>query len=176
MIFFLVSLIFLKRSLFFSILLFSSISLHCSFKKAFLYLLAILWNSAFRWVHLYFSPVTFPSFLFSAIYKASLDNRFAFLHFCWGLFCSPPSVQCYKPLVHSSSDTLPELAPWIYLSFPLCHGKGLDLGHTWIAPGFPYFLQFKSEYCNKEIMIWATASGLVFADSRELLYLWLQRT
>ena len=42
----LVSLIFLKRSLVFSILLFSSISLHWSLMKALLSLLAILWNSA----------------------------------------------------------------------------------------------------------------------------------
>ena len=41
----LVSLIFLKRSLDFPILLFSSISLHWSLRKAFLSLLAILWNS-----------------------------------------------------------------------------------------------------------------------------------
>ena len=46
----LVSLVFLKRSLVFPILLFSSISLHWSLRKAFLSLLAILWNSAFRWV------------------------------------------------------------------------------------------------------------------------------
>jgi len=44
----LVSLIFLKRSLVFPILLFSSISLHWSLRKAFLSLLAILWNSAFK--------------------------------------------------------------------------------------------------------------------------------
>ena len=41
----LVSLIFLKRSLVFPILLFSSISLHWSLRKAFLCLLAILWNN-----------------------------------------------------------------------------------------------------------------------------------
>ena len=40
----LVSLILLKRSLVFPILLFSSISLHWSLRKAFLSLLAILWN------------------------------------------------------------------------------------------------------------------------------------
>ena len=40
----LVSLIFLMRSLVFPILLFSSISLHWSLRKAFLSLLAILWN------------------------------------------------------------------------------------------------------------------------------------
>ena len=42
-----VSLIFLKRSLVFPILLFSSIYLHWSLRKAFLSFLAILWNSAF---------------------------------------------------------------------------------------------------------------------------------
>ena len=44
----LVSLIFLKRSLVFPILLFSSISLHQSLRKVFLSLLAILWNLVFR--------------------------------------------------------------------------------------------------------------------------------
>ena len=43
----LVSPVFLKRSLAFPILLFSSISLHCSVRKAFLSLLALLWNSPF---------------------------------------------------------------------------------------------------------------------------------
>ena len=47
----LVSLIFLKRSLVFPILLFPSISLHWSLRKAFLSLLASLWNSAFKWVY-----------------------------------------------------------------------------------------------------------------------------
>ena len=42
-----VSLIFLKRSPVFPILLFSSISLRCSLRKVFLSLLAILWNSSF---------------------------------------------------------------------------------------------------------------------------------
>ena len=43
-----VSLMFLKRSLVFPFLLFYSISLRWSLRKAFLSLLAILWNSAFR--------------------------------------------------------------------------------------------------------------------------------
>ena len=50
----LVSLIFLKRSLAFPILLFSSISLHWSLRKAFLSFLAILCNSAFKWEYLWF--------------------------------------------------------------------------------------------------------------------------
>ena len=67
----LVSLIFLKRSLVFPILLFSSISLHWSLRKAFLSLLDIHWNSAFKWVYLSFSPLLFTSLLFSVIFKAS---------------------------------------------------------------------------------------------------------
>ena len=55
----LVSLIFLKRSLVFPILLFSSISLHWSLRKAFLSLLAILWDSAFKWVYASFSQCGF---------------------------------------------------------------------------------------------------------------------
>ena len=62
----LVSLIFLKRSLVFPIVLFSSISLHWSLRKAFLSLLCILWNS-FRCLYLSFSPLLFASLLFTDI-------------------------------------------------------------------------------------------------------------
>ena len=58
----LVSLVFLKRSLGFPILLFSSISFHWSLRKAFLSLFAILWISAFRGVYLPF--LLCVSFLF----------------------------------------------------------------------------------------------------------------
>ena len=78
---------FLERSLVFLILLFTSISLHWSLREAFLSLLAILWNSAFRWV--IFSPLPFSSLLFSVICKASPDNHFAFLYF---FFLSPPRI------------------------------------------------------------------------------------
>jgi len=65
---------FLKRSLVFPILLFSSISLHWSLRKAFLSLLAILWNSAFRCLYLSFSPLLFSSLFFTAICKASSES------------------------------------------------------------------------------------------------------
>ena len=48
-------------------------------EKGFLISPCILWNSAFRWVYLSFSP--FPLCLFSAIFKPHLDYHFAFLHF-----------------------------------------------------------------------------------------------
>ena len=103
----LVSLIFLKGSLVFPILLFSSISLHWSLRKAFLSLLAILWNSAFKWVYLPFSPFLFASLLFSAICKASSDNHFAFLHFSFlGMVLITTSCIMSWTSVHSSSGTL----------------------------------------------------------------------
>ena len=77
----LVSVIFLKTSLIFHILFFSSISLQWPLRKAFLSLLAILWNSGLKWVYLSFSPLPFISFLFSSICKPSLDNYFTFLCF-----------------------------------------------------------------------------------------------
>ena len=64
----LVSLIMLKRSLVFPILLFSSISLHW---------LLFFWNSTFKWVYLSFSPFHFASLVFTAICKASPDVHFA---------------------------------------------------------------------------------------------------
>jgi len=80
----LIPLITLKRSLVFPILLFSSVSFHCSLRKAFLSLFTILWNSSFSWVYLSFSPLPFTSLLFSAICKALSDNHFAFLHLFFG--------------------------------------------------------------------------------------------
>ena len=55
----LISPMFLKRSLVFPTLLFSFISLHFSLKKAFLFLPASLWNSAFSLVYLFLSPLPF---------------------------------------------------------------------------------------------------------------------
>ena len=57
----LVSLISLKRSLVFPVLLFSSISLHWSLRKTFLNPLCVLWNSVFKWVYLSFCPFSFSS-------------------------------------------------------------------------------------------------------------------
>ena len=43
--------------------------------EVFLLLPAILWNSAFKWVYLSFSPLPLASLLFSAICKALSDNQ-----------------------------------------------------------------------------------------------------
>ena len=103
----LVSLIFLKRSLVFPILLFSSISLHWSLRKAFLSLLVILWNSAFKWVYLSFSSLPFVYLLLSAICKASSDNHFSFLHFFFlGMVLITAFHKMSWTSIHSSSGTL----------------------------------------------------------------------
>ena len=87
--------IFLKRSLDFPILLLSSISLHWSLRKVFLSLLAILWNSAFKWVYVSFSPLPLTSLQFTATCKVSSDNHLPFcISFPWGWCWSLPSVQC----------------------------------------------------------------------------------
>ena len=129
----LVSLIFLQRSLVFPILLFSSISLHWLLRKAFLSLLAILWNSAFKWVYLSFSLFPFTS-LFSAVCKASSDNHFAFWHFFFlGMVLITASCTMSWTSVHSSSGSLSDLIPWIYLLLPLYNCKKFDLGHAWMV-------------------------------------------
>ena len=130
----LVLLIFLKTSLVFAILLFPSISLHWSLKKAFWSLLDILWNSAFRWIYLSFSPLSFASFLFSANCKSFSDNHFAFLHFFFlGMVLIPVSYTMSWTSIHSSSGTLSiRSSPLIYFSLSLYNHKGYHLGHTWM--------------------------------------------
>ena len=145
----LVSLIFWKRSLVFPILLFSSISLHWSLRKAFLSLLAIIWNSAFKWVYISF-PLPSGSRLFSAICKASSDNHFAFcMSFYWGWSWTLLPVQCHKPpSIVLQALCLSDLIPWIYLSLPLYKCKGFDLGHTCIkgVVVFPTFFNLSPNF------------------------------
>ena len=103
----LVSLVFLKKSLVFPILWFPSISLHWSLRKAFLSLLAFLWDSVFRWVYLSFSPLPFVSLLSTAVYKASSDNCFAFFaFFLLGMVLITASCTKSRTSIHCSSGTL----------------------------------------------------------------------
>ena len=97
------------RFLVFPILLFSSISLHWLLRRAFLSLLAILWNCAFRWVYLSFSPLPFTCLFFSAIYKASSDSCFAFLHF---FFSGMVLITTFCTMLWTSSPNSPALFIW----------------------------------------------------------------
>ena len=109
----LVSLVFLDRSLIFLILLFSSISLHWLLKKAFFSLLPVLWESAFKWVYLSFSPL-----LFTAICKTSSDRHFILLHFFFLLMVLiPVSCTMLWTFIHSSSGTLSIRSSPLHLFF-----------------------------------------------------------
>ena len=108
----LVSLIFLKRPLVFPILLFPSISLHWSLRKAFLSLLAILLISVFKWSYISFSP---SPLLFTNIWKASSDNYFAFLNFFFlGMFLINAPCTMSQTSTHIlQALCLSDLIPWI---------------------------------------------------------------
>jgi len=131
----LVSPIFLKRSLVFSILLLSSISLHCSYKKTFLSLLAILWIPAFSLGYCSLSPLLF-TYLFSAVCKAPSDNHFDFLHFFFlGLVLV--TTYFYEPAsIVLQALCLPDLIPWIYLSPSLYNQVIRFVIPEWLS-GFP---------------------------------------
>ena len=119
----------LLPSIFPSVRVFSKVHL-----RSFL-ILASLWNSAFSWVYLSFSPLLFTSLLSSAICKASPDNHFVFLQFFFfGWLWSLPPTQCCEPLaIVLQILCLPNLIPWIYSSPPVYNHKGFDLDHTWMA-------------------------------------------
>ena len=87
------TLIFLKRSIVFPILLFCSISLHWSPRKAFLALLAILWNSAFPFLHCLL--LLFFSQLFVRPPQTTMLPFY--ISFPWTWFRSLPLVQYYEP-------------------------------------------------------------------------------
>ena len=147
-------------------------------EEGFLISPAIPWNSAFKWVYLSSSPLPL-ALLFSATFKALSDIHFAFLHFFFlGMILITASGTMLRTSVHSSSGTLSDLIPWIYLSLPLYSRKGFDLGHSWMN-GLVVFPTFFNLSLNLTIRSsWSepqSASGLVFVDCIELLHLWLQR-
>ena len=70
--------------------------IECGTLKTSLSLLAILWNPAFRWVCLSFSPLPFATLLFSVTCKASSDKPF-WISFSWGWLWLIAPVQSYEP-------------------------------------------------------------------------------
>ena len=95
----LVSLMFLKRSLVIPILLFSSISMHWSLRKAFLSLLVVLGNSHSNG-NIFPFLLCFSLFFFSQQFARSPQTTI--LPFCisfpWGWSWSLSPLQCHEPL------------------------------------------------------------------------------
>ena len=134
-------------------------SLYWSLKKAFLSLLAVIWNSAFKWIYLSFSPLPFTSLLFTGICKASSYIFFAFLlFFLLGMIWSLPLVQCHK-LPSTVLQVLFQIKSLESICYSQCEilRNLIEAIREWCSD-FPYFLQFKSEFSNKEFIIWATVS------------------
>ena len=110
-----------------SILLFSSISLHCSLRKDFFLLLAAYCTSAF--IYIFTSPLPFTSLLVWLICSASSDSYYFFgMSFSSGQFLSHLWYNVTNIVLQALC--LSDIVPWIYLSLPLYNCKGFDLGHT----------------------------------------------
>ena len=89
------------------------------------------WNSVIRWIYLSFYHLPFTSLLFSAIYKASSDYHFAFMHFFLEMVLIIVSYTMSWTSVHNSSGILSGLTPWIYWLLALYHQKWFDL--DWVV-------------------------------------------
>ena len=129
------SLILLKRSLVFPILLVSSISLHWSLRKLSYFSLLL-----FGTLHSDGCIVPFLLCLsllfFSQIFLR--HHQTTILAFCIsfpsGEFWWLPPVQCYEsPAIVLHTLCPSDLIPWISLSLPLYNHKGFDLSHTRMA-------------------------------------------
>ena len=131
----LVSLIFLKRSLVFPILLFSSVSLHWSLRKVFLFLVAVLWNSHMQVLSLFSNPM-----------KQDTANSLS------GKQNMRPKFQDAKPIKRGNLvkvDQVEESAPWPYLwplsSYLLRWSPEETLWNLW-EPSDTEELEFYSRY------------------------------
>ena len=132
----LVSLNFLKRSLVFPIVLFSSISLHWSLRKAFLNLSLLFFGTLHSDEHIFPFLLCHWVLFFSQLFV--WPPQTTVLPFCisfsWGWSLSLPLVQYHEaPFIVLQALFLSDLIPWIYLSLLLHNCKGFDLGHTWMA-------------------------------------------
>ena len=102
------------------------------------------------------SPLLFAFLLLTAICKASSDSHFAFLNlFFLGMVLIPVSCTVSQTSTLSSSGTLSIRSnPLKSISHFYCIivRDLIQVIPEWYS-GFPYFLQFKSEFGNKEFMI-----------------------
>ena len=147
----------------YNVLLMSPIFLTLSHSIIFLYFFAFfieegLLISLFSFLELCIQLGISPCLLllfFSVFCKASSDSHFAFLHFFFmELLWSLPPVQCYRPLsIVLQALSLSDQIPLTYSSPPLYSHKA----HGQVIPEwpscFPYFLQFKYQFHNKQRII-----------------------
>ena len=127
--------IFLKRTLVFPILLFSSISLGGSLRKAFLSLLAILWSSASNGNTLPFL-LCFSLLFFSQLFVRPPQT--AILHFCisfsWGWSWSLSPIHCHEWTFISIMDKRNKMVYQVlYSSVSIYrHGQDPSIINRWV--------------------------------------------
>ena len=103
--------------------------------------------TGFRSINRDLTPVSLPG---PALLTAA-ERPFVALWPCWGQGAN-----------RGASGSLPQSMhdpPWIHLSLPPYNHKEFDLGIPEWSSGFPYFLQFNSEFDYMKFMIWARVSS-----------------
>ena len=166
-----VSLIFLKRSLVFSILFFSSISLHWSLRKVFSPLLAVS-GTLHSYGYIFPLLLCFLLLFFSQLFV--MPSQTTMLPLFMGMFLITASCTVSGTSIHSSTGTLSNLIPWIYLSHPI-----IGIGFRLYLNGLVVFPTFFNLGMNLAIRSsWSepqSAPVCVCADCIELLHLWQWR-
>ena len=126
----LLSLIFLKRSLVFPIVLFSFLFFFNIVHLGRLPYLSLLFSGTLHSFGYIFLILSCLSLLFSAISKASSDNHFASLHFFFlGMVLVITFYTMLGTSIHNSSGTLSTRSSSLNL-FVISTYKRFDLGHT----------------------------------------------
>ena len=77
--------------------------LYCSLGKTFLHLFDILWNSAFKWVYLTFSPLLLASLFSQLFVRPPQTTILPFLHLLLGMVLITVSCTVLGTSIHSSS-------------------------------------------------------------------------
>ena len=134
------------------------------------------WNSVIRWIYLSFYHLPFTSLLFSAIYKASSDYHFAFMHFFLEMVLIITSYTMSWTSVHSSSGILSIRSNSLNLLVTCTVSSKVIWFRLSGLVVFPTFFNLSLNLAIRSS--WSellAAPGLIFADCIELIHLWLQR-
>ena len=157
----LVSPVFLTRSLIFLILLYFSTVLLLVHKEDLLISLLFSWtphSGGFIFPFLSCFSLLFFSQLF--VKPPQTITLPSCISFSLGWFWLLPPVHCYELLsLVLQALHLPDLIPEsIHLFHCIIIRNLIQVTPEWPS-SFPYFLQFKPEFCSKELMIWATVNS-----------------
>ena len=146
-------------------------------EEVFLIFLCYCWNSAFKWIYLTFSPLSFASLFFSAMCKASSDNPFAVLHFLFlGIVLVTASCTILQTSVPSSLGTLSIRSNSFICHFHCIIIRDLIKVIPECLVVFPTFFSLNlSLSIRSSCSELQSAPGVDFADCIELLHLWMQR-